>query len=287
MRLCGRRLLSSANTPDDRKSVMQRDFEQKEKWTIDALEEAPKKLSARETRIEEDKQRLMWRRPLDEEDKLWKSKFSVFNSNENDMTMMMMLQQPWDFTPANLKRLYAEYKLKKEAYEQGFIAERVRMLGPDLAIAHFMTYRGGKVRFRGFEQWTTATDRLSLPKLFDPNYVVEAVNFDNQPLHYEGVENFRDLANCKSISLRNCRHFDDWCLDRLSGNTLPSLEELDISGTDVTTRGFGVIYRMSALRRLIIDKQVHNSIEWQLIYAMLEEMSLNLKVLDSNEVAQL
>lgn len=270
------------------KSILEKDAEKKEKWQPEDPEEGlnKRKLTLRELKIEQDKTRLKWRKPFDEDDKIWRSKFNAFNSNENDMSLMMLLQQPWDVSPKNLKRMYAEYKLNKEAYEQGYIEERMKMLGPDLAIAHWATYRNGKVKFKGDTRWMTKEDNEKLPRKFDPNYIVEAVNFDNNPLHYEGVENFKDLLNCKSISLRNCRHFNDWCLDRLSGNLLPCLEELDIAGSDVTIRGCGVFYRFSALKRLIIDKEVKNSIEWQLVFAMLEEMKPDLEVLDSKDHQQ-
>lgn len=118
------------------------------------------------------------------------------------------------------------------------------------------------------------------------DYVVEAINYDNQPLHYEGVENITNLKECKSISLRNVRHFNDWCLDRLAGNYLPGLEELDISGTDVTRFGLESLYKLPSLKRLIVDKSKMNTIECQLVFSMLEEMKLDLNVLDSSDVKQ-
>lgn len=115
---------------------------------------------------------------------------------------------------------------------------------------------------------------------------MEAINFDDNKLHYEGVANIQDLLHCKSISLRNCKFFDNWCIDRLSGNILPVLEELDISGTEVNIGGLGVIYRFPVLKRLIIDKENKNSVDWKLTFAMLEEMKNDLEVLDAKEHSQ-
>lgn len=285
LRLSGARFVASADT-ERPKSILEKDYDQKEKWVVEDENSVERKLTPREKKIEEDKKRLRWRKTFDEDQQIWRSKFNAFNSGENDMTMMMLLQQPWDFRPRNLRRIYSEYQVKKEAYEQSFIEARMKVLGPDLAIAHFITYRNGKVRFQGTPTWSTNSDLEKLPRTYDPAYLVEAINFDSHPLHYEGVENFRHLVHCKSISLRNCRFFDDWCLDRLSGCQLPVLEELDIAESDVTHRGFGVIYRFSSLRRLIIDKQKKDSIEWQLTFAMLEDMNPKLEVLDSKDVAQ-
>lgn len=138
----------------------------------------------------------------------------------------------------------------------------------------------------GHDEWLTKAELASLPTKYNAKYLVECINFDDQPLHYEGVENIDDLQECKSISLRNTRHFNDWCLDRLCGNYLPKLEELDITGTDTTERGLEAIYRLPALKRLILDKSSRDTVEYKLIFAMLEEMNLDLHVLDSSEAKQ-
>lgn len=136
---------STRDIPEADKSILQKEKEKKESWTPPD-DEPVRKLTPREIRIQDDKMRLQWRKPLDANDKIWRSKFAAFNSNENDMSLMMLLQQPWDVSPKNLKRIYAEYKVNKEAHEQGFIEERFHILGPDLAVAHFITYRKGKIR---------------------------------------------------------------------------------------------------------------------------------------------
>lgn len=134
--------------------------------------------------------------------------------------------------------------------------------------------------------WYTNKEFQSVPRKFDDSYRVEAVNFDNLPLYYEGVENLTNLEECKSISLRNTKYFDDWSLDRLSGNHLPKLEELDLSGTDVTYDGFGCMYRFDNLKRFIIDKSNRQEIEYLLSFELLEDLEKGTKVLDSSEASQ-
>lgn len=260
-------------------------MEEKERWNNledqEEAEERAKPRTSRQKKIEEDKKRLEWVKPIFDDNKAFRSKLAVFGSDKVDSSYLQMIVQPWDFTPSNIKKAINNRVLKREAFLQSFIPERLEKLGPDLATAHFVCFRKGKVRFKGHEEWTTYDTLNTIPNLYHPDYIIEDIAYDGIPLYYPGVENIRDLPSCKSISIKNSPYFDDWCLDRLSGNNLPSLETLDLRGaTQLTHRSMGCIYRLTGLKKLLVT--TNDTIEWKLSIAMLEEMNTNLNVI--NEV---
>jgi len=87
--------------------------------------------------------------------------------------------------------------------------KRNSILGNDLAAAHFVVFRKGKVRFMNKENWVDSyrkdakpTDKdedlpvitfemCSLPVNYDPTYRVEAIDVSGMSLRYEGLLNFR------------------------------------------------------------------------------------------------
>lgn len=85
--------------------------------------------------------------------------------------------------------------------------KRNEVLGNDLAAAHFVVFRKGKVKFFGHDQWVSEYRKdavpekdeddlpamqfelCALPTTYDPRYLVEAVDLSNFPIRYEGLEN--------------------------------------------------------------------------------------------------
>lgn len=163
---------------------------------------------------------------------------------------------------------------------QAYIPERNEILGRDLAAAHFSVYRGAKVRFVGRPEWAKLDedDEYDLPRFYDENYKVEAMDFEGMDLFYEGLENIRMLHSLKQLSFRNVPRFDDWCLDRVSGSDLPALQILNVSGTKVTARGLGALYRLPSLRTLILDKSFQDDKEVALTVFMLQDLVPELSV---------
>ena len=169
--------------------------------------------------------------------------------------------------------------------EQMFIPERHEILGNDLATAHFVVARGGKVRFQGSNEWLKFNEEEDMMPDMPNRYVhgmfLEAVDCEGMNLYYEGLENLRRLYNLKSISFKGVKEFDDWCLDRVSGLEYDSLEELNIADTKVTYRGLQALYRIPTLKRLIIsDKEL--DLETNLVVAMLLEIMPNLTIIQGS-----
>lgn len=81
--------------------------------------------------------------------------------------------------------------------------------------------------------------------------------------------------------MKNSPFFNDWLLDRLSGNQYPKLHTLDLRGTKVTHNGLTALYRIPSLRKLYVDHD--DSIQFKLACAMLEEININLKILTQED----
>lgn len=82
--------------------------------------------------------------------------------------------------------------------------ERVAVLGYELAAAHFIVHRGGKVRFRGAQEWVQQDEDglYSLARKYQPGVYVEEIDARGVNLVYEGLE-----------SISKCMFFN--------GNVLP------------------------------------------------------------------
>lgn len=94
---------------------------------------------------------------------------------------MILMQRRYDWSPAGVRRWF-ERKQKAVAIErQKFIPLRHGILGPDLATGHFITHRGGRVKFVGHTEWFT--DDEVLPKSFDENYLIERVDATSESFY--------------------------------------------------------------------------------------------------------
>lgn len=167
------------------------------------------------------------------------------------------------------------FKHNKDEYiklTQSFNPMRHEILGADLATAHFIIHRGGRVRFRGNTYWTEQNKKGSyeLPNNYNPRYILEAVDVNRFDLHYEGLSNLCGLIKLKWLSLKDCKNIDDWGLDKISAE-FPELEYLDISGCEkITERGLESLYRMINLKKLIVTNY-NKSVAFELSCFMLED----------------
>lgn len=178
-----------------------------------------------------------------------------------------------DFTYGNIFKWFRHHKVSYAKLSQSFDPRRHEILGANLATAHFLVYRGGRVRFRGDAHWTERNEkgRYDLPVNYDPRYILEAVDVNGFDLHYEGLSNFCGLTKLKWLSLKDCKNIDDWGLDKLSAE-LPELEHLDISGCEkITERGLECLYRVPNLKKLIVTNYKKRSVGFELSCLMLED----------------
>lgn len=97
---------------------------------------------SRARKIAEDKKRLEWRQTFENMPGFYKSKLSVFSSDDEVApSTLEVIAQPIDVSSKGIKRWWSNYKVRKERYLQQFIPERHSILGNDLAAAHFLLFR--------------------------------------------------------------------------------------------------------------------------------------------------
>ncbi|XP_011161841.1 distal membrane-arm assembly complex protein 2 [Solenopsis invicta] len=177
-----------------------------------------------------------------------------------------------DFSLGTIMKWYRYHKVQYNKTSQAFNPERHEILGANLATAHFLVHRGGRVRFKGNSYWTERDEkgRYQLPNTYDPSYVLEAVDINGFDLHYEGLSNLCGLMKLKWLSLKDCKNIDDWGLDKISAE-FPKLEYLDISGCEkITERGLECLYRMTNLKKLIVTNH-YKTVAFELACFMLED----------------
>lgn len=231
--------------------------------------------------MEMDIKALKWRRDFKQNEN--KSKLKVFANEEQTSDFLVWMQKPISLDPRDWKKKFVHYLEKQEEGSQEFIAERYDILGPDLAASHFIIFRGGSVKFQHSNEWFKADKNLDfdLPNKYDPLYKVEAIKCDNMKLHYVGLNNLRWLQYLRSLSFHNVELFDDWCLDRVSSLECPKLETLDISKTKCTHNGLSCLYRLNALKLLIVSDR-KATVPFELSCALLEQSNPLLQIVNDD-----
>lgn len=239
----------------------------------------------RQTEFDDSKQKMKWRMKPSERKSEWYSSFKLFlgedESQKTTETFVTRVVQPIDLRPSSLMKAWKNGQEKQERFLQQYSDERQKALGNDLAAAHFLVFRDGKVKFVDEDRWIQSEEGYnSLPSRYVASMHLEAIDCEGMELYYEGLENIRRLKHLKFASFKNIEKFDDWCLDRVSGAEFDNLEVLDLSGTKVTEKGLQALYRIPSLKKLIIDNPNRNT-EWMLVIAMLQEIIPELKVVES------
>lgn len=203
-------------------------------------------------------------------------------SPDSNRNMLQFLQTPIDFSPTAIKAWWKKKQKMREIILQSYLPERNRILGNDLAAAHFVVYRGGAVKFYGENRWIKKDEfgNYSLPPHFDGSKVLEAIDCQNMTLYYEGLVNFRDLRQVKWLSVNGCENVDDWCLDRISNIFRHDLVYLDLRNcSNYTHRGLGALYKMKDLKILYVDDILLNS-SFELTCLMLQQVNPHLEIRD-------
>uniref|UniRef100_A0A131XX70 ATP synthase subunit s-like protein n=1 Tax=Ixodes ricinus TaxID=34613 RepID=A0A131XX70_IXORI len=188
-------------------------------------------------------------------------------------------RMPLYFTEEARRERQEKQILHRRLSNQKFYAERHGILGPDLAAASFLVFRGAAVKFHGKDDWYRKAEDGStgLPQSYEEGWRVEAVDASEVELLYEGLDNLTNLGGLKALRLCGCPFVDDWFLDRLS-QFKDSLEQLDLSGCpQITHRGLSALYRLRNLKTLTLRYLSHVE-HLQLVALMLEDAIPGLEV---------
>lgn len=191
----------------------------------------------------------------------------------------IFLRKDVDLSFQGMKRLWKKFNENVEKHSQRYIPERQQKYGPELGAAHFAISCGGSVKFYGNDKWYSnkKDSKFTLPTSFVDGVSLEAVDFQDTEIMYEGLVNIATARKVKWMSFRNCPYVDDWFLDNLI-QFKDSLEYLDISDcADVTERGVCVLHRLRNLKTLKLEN-LPNIQYPELVCILLEDVLLDIKI---------
>lgn len=222
-----------------------------------------------------------WNRPKEE----WTGFFHYF-APEKGITVdfIRALQKPLNLSPKALKAWYDRLQDTKSVIDQRYIEERVNALGCELAAAHFIVHRGGKVLQKGSNEWIEKDEdeEYCLPRHFTPDFFVECIDASGTQLRYEGLECMGNLEYLKWLNLANGTFIDDWCVDRVCGQFANSLEYLNLSNcTRISERGFAALARLKKLKTLDATG-LHNISNVQLLCLLIEDVIPDINIIGIN-----
>lgn len=167
---------------------------------------------------------------------------------------IVFLHHKYDFSIQGIKRRFKYYIGIREEYNQRYIPQRHGILGPELATAHFITYRGGKVKFTHSPNvWLN--DINQFPGKYDRRYQLLAVDASNVKLRYEAFDNLSMLTCIEDLNLSNNKLLDDWSCDKIARmfRNSTTLSTLNLSNNPlITNRGIETLHRIKSLKKLII-----------------------------------
>lgn len=187
----------------------------------------------------------------------WQGLFHQFMPEKGHaMDIVSYLQRGIDLRPSSVRRWWSSLQREAAGKDQMFNPQRVATLGFELAAAHFIVHRGGKVRFRGAQEWVQQDEDglYDLARNFQPGVYMEEIDARGVNLVYEGLESMKNLHCLKGLNVANSPNIDDWCIDRICSEFSGSLEHLDLSGcTQVTDRGVAALARLRCLQTLNLE----------------------------------
>lgn len=220
--------------------------------------------------------------PWNERKGVWKSSFEYFQPKWSVMgpDTIRFLQTPLDFSPKNIKKWYDRKAEEQDEHNQAFMDDRLEALGPDLAAAHFVVYRGGAVRFYNEKDWVRKKEdgTNTLPQMFVSGLFVEAMDCRGINIRPIGLENILDLSKLRWLSLAGNPLVDDWTLDSVSGSYGDTLQYLDVSNCPkVSHRALSCFYRFRCLDTLVVEG-ISSSDEFKLACMMLEDIRPRLTI---------
>ncbi|XP_046916288.2 distal membrane arm assembly component 2 [Dermatophagoides farinae] len=165
------------------------------------------------------------------------------------------MQKKYDLSMSEFKHGLRNKIDRIETKQQTYSARRHGILGPDLATAHFILSRGGRVRFR-HEPHRWVTSLKEIPPTFDKKYRLISVDGSELALIFEGLDNLILLNELEELNLANNR-LDDWCCDKLARlfRNSKTLSYLNINDNKwISHRGIEALYKIPSLKTLVIRR---------------------------------
>lgn len=187
----------------------------------------------------------------------------------------------FDFSDEGMNEWYRHENYKQEKERQKFNPMRHGILGPDLASAHFVAYRGGRVKFIGHSEWWL--DKDNLPKSYEDGYIVEKIDASAIGLNCEGVTNLCNLYNLIDLNLTNNLDLDVFAFDKLYRQFRFStcLKSLNVTNcVNFCENSLASIHQIPSLEEVIITGTKAASYKFtNLIILMLHDVNPQLKII--------
>ena len=96
-----------------------------------------------------------------------------------------------------------------------------------------------------------------IPPTYEPGWYLEAIEATDSKLIYEGFASMKNLTSLKYLDLSYSPTIDSWCMDRITGEYMDTLEYLDLSGCkSIKANALEPIWRLSNLKTLVLRDMV-------------------------------
>ncbi|XP_030749634.1 distal membrane-arm assembly complex protein 2 [Sitophilus oryzae] len=254
-----------------------RKFSDKQDGPVNSKSAIESETSTKSESNQSAKDDVVWRTPQHNKQKSGLPVLGTFYKKEASLNLLKLAQTPVRLS--TLKKWWMNSNEHKEVYLQHYIPERHQILGPELAAAHFIVYRGGSVKFHGQEEWIKADNgKYELPSMYQEMYL-ERMDCTDMNLHYEGLENLRGLKDLQWLSLNGNKYIDDFCMDVIANIFSHSLIYLDLRNCfNISERGIGALFKMKKLKVLYLDDLLKDT-RYELTCMLLQDLNpvLNIK----------
>lgn len=226
------------------------------------------------------KEDMRWRTPWHQKEGNYYTMLRMYYAEKSRSRVLKTLHTPINLSPSAIKNWWARTKEGFEIGQQAYLPQRNQALGDELAAAHFVVSRGGAVKFFNEDVWIKADEdnNYDLPRFFETDKVLQAMDCSDMTLYYEGLANFADLQNVQWLSINGCEHMDDWCLDKISNIFSHSLIYLDIRNcSNISYRGLSAVQKLENLKILYVDDLLRST-SYEYTCLLLEELMPNLQI---------
>lgn len=204
----------------------------------------------------------------------------AFYDDTNQVDTLRFLQTPINLSPSAIKKWWNNRQEHRAMMLQSYLPDRNRILGNELAAAHFLVFRGGAIKFHNSDEWIKSdkNNDYNLARFYEPDKILQAIDCSGMDLFYEGLLNLKGLQKLEWASFNEVERLDDWFLDRLSNIFRHSLVYLDIRNCpNYTERGLATLHRMDKLRILCIDDMLLTT-SFEMTCLMLQEHNPELQI---------
>lgn len=179
-----------------------------------------------------------------------------FYENKSISDYLLWLFKERDFTFGGFKKMMEQRRLENIRQVNCFFDTDYSKLGADLHAATYTVKLGGRFRLQGSSRWIGLDEKTTkmndiLPQERSNDFKIEGLDLSRTVIQTNGISNFENCFNLKSLVLRDCYFVDDWFMQHISQIFSNSLEDLDLTGClKISDRGLEQLSHLSKLKNL-------------------------------------